>query len=84
MQRIPFSRPRVSEAAVQAVAAVLRSGWITSGPQVAEFETAFAAFCRAPHAVAVSTATAGLDLALAALGIGPGDEVIVTPYSITG
>jgi UDP-4-amino-4-deoxy-L-arabinose-oxoglutarate aminotransferase len=77
VQRIPFSRPRISEAAIAAVADVLRSGWITSGPQVLAFESAFAAFCRAPHAVAVCSATAGLDLALAALGIGPGDEVIV-------
>ena len=59
----------------------LRSGWITTGHKVKRFEQAFAAYTGAPHAVALSSATAGLFLALKALGIGPGDEVITTPYT---
>jgi len=60
---------------------VLRSGWLTTGRVTAEFETAFGACVGARHALAVSSATAGLHLALEALGLGPGDEVITTPYT---
>jgi UDP-4-amino-4-deoxy-L-arabinose-oxoglutarate aminotransferase len=74
---LPFARPCISEAAVQAVAAVLRSGWITSGPKVVEFEQAFAAATGAANAIAVNSATTGLDLVFAALDLQPGDEVIV-------
>lgn len=73
---LPFSRPSISEAEIAAVAAVLRSGWITTGPQTAAFEQAFSRYVGCGHAVALSSATAGLHLALCALGIGPGDEVI--------
>jgi UDP-4-amino-4-deoxy-L-arabinose-oxoglutarate aminotransferase len=73
---LPFSKPSISEAEIEAVAAVLRSGWITTGPQAAAFETAFAGYCNAEGAVALSSATGGMHLLLAALGIGPGDEVI--------
>ncbi|MEK6778700.1 MAG: aminotransferase class I/II-fold pyridoxal phosphate-dependent enzyme, partial [Candidatus Deferrimicrobiota bacterium] len=75
---LPLSRPGLDEEEVDAVAASLRSGWITSGPKVAELEERFAALTGAPHAVAVSSATAGLHIVLAALGVGEGDEV-VTP-----
>jgi UDP-4-amino-4-deoxy-L-arabinose-oxoglutarate aminotransferase len=75
--RLPFSRPFVSEAAIEAVGLVLRSGWITSGPKVIEFEKQFAAYCGAKHAIAVSSATAGLDIAVGILDLEPGDEVIV-------
>lgn len=75
---LPLSRPAVGEEEIEAVAASLRSGWITSGPRVAEFEERFREFTGAPHAVAVASATAGLHLVLKALGIGQGDEV-VTP-----
>jgi UDP-4-amino-4-deoxy-L-arabinose-oxoglutarate aminotransferase len=77
MTRLPFSRPCISEEAIAAVGEVLRSGWITSGPKVIQFEKEFAAYCGAKHAVAVSSATAGIDLALAALHLQPGEEVIV-------
>ena len=75
--RLPFSRPHISEAAIEAVGEVLRSGWITSGPKVIEFEKQFAAYCGAQHAIAVSSATAGLDIAVGLLDLQPGDEVIV-------
>ena len=63
---------------IEAVTAVLKSGWITTGAQCAELERAFAAYTGARHAVALTSATAGLHVLLRALGIGPGDEV-VTP-----
>lgn len=75
---LPLSRPAVGEEEVAAVAAVLRSGWITSGPRVLELEQGFRELTGAPHALAVSSATAGMHLLLTALGVGPGDEV-VTP-----
>ncbi|OIP50391.1 MAG: UDP-4-amino-4-deoxy-L-arabinose aminotransferase [Deltaproteobacteria bacterium CG_4_10_14_3_um_filter_60_8] len=75
---LPFSKPSISEAEIGAVAEVLRSGWITTGPKCAEFEEAFARYCGAPGAVALTSATGGMHLLFTALGIGPGDEV-VTP-----
>ena len=75
---LPFSRPAIGADEIRAVAEVMRSGWITTGARCAEFEARFAAYCGAAGAVAVSSATAGMHLLLAALGIGPGDEV-VTP-----
>ena len=74
--RLPFSRPCISEAAITAVGEVLRSGWITSGANVLAFEKRFCELTGAPHAVAVCSGTAGLDLAFAALDLEPGDEVI--------
>ncbi len=73
---IPFCRPTIEEDEIASVVETLRSGWITTGPKVAAFETAFAEFAGAPIALAVNSATAGLHVTLAALGIGPGDEVI--------
>jgi UDP-4-amino-4-deoxy-L-arabinose-oxoglutarate aminotransferase len=73
---LPMSRPSISEAAIADVVEVLRSGWITSGPKVQQFEREFAAATRCAHAVAVSSGTAGLDLILHALRLQPGDEVI--------
>jgi dTDP-4-amino-4,6-dideoxygalactose transaminase len=75
---LPLSRPDIGEEEIEAVAASIRSGWITSGPKVAELEEEFRRLTGAPCAVAVSSATAGLHIVLTALGIGPGDEV-VTP-----
>jgi UDP-4-amino-4-deoxy-L-arabinose-oxoglutarate aminotransferase len=75
---LPLSRPDLDEEEIGAVAACLRSGWITSGPKVAELEERFRSLTGAPHAVAVASATAGMHLVLAALGVGAGDEV-VTP-----
>ncbi len=75
---LPLSRPAIGDEEIEAVVASLRSGWITSGPRVAELEERFREVTGAPHAVAVASATAGLHLVLRALGIGRGDEV-VTP-----
>jgi len=75
---LPFTRPTLGEETVSAVADVLRSGWITTGPKVAELEKALAAYLGGDRRVlALSTGTAGLEAALAACGIGAGDEVIV-------
>jgi len=73
---LPFSAPLISEEEITAVGNVLRSGWITTGPQCAQFEEAFARYTGAAGAVAVSSATGGMHCVLHALGIGPGDEVI--------
>ena len=73
---LPFSRPSIGESEIEAVAEVLRSGWITTGPKAAEFEEAFRRYCSAGGAVALCSATAGMHLLLAALDVGPGDEVI--------
>ncbi len=73
---LPFSKPAISELDIKAVAEVLRSGWITTGPKATEFEEAFREYCNAEGAVALCSATAGMHLLLAALAIGPGDEVI--------
>ncbi len=78
---IPYNRPAMGDEEAEAAAAAVRSGWITTGPRVREFEEAFAALVGAPHAVAVSSCTAGLEIALAALDIGPGDEVLVPAYT---
>ncbi len=75
--RIPFSRPSISEEAIAAVGEVLRSGWITSGPKTLEFEKAFANYLGAKHAIAVCSATAGLDMMVGVLDLKAGDEVIV-------
>ena len=73
---LPFSRPSILEADIEAVAEVLRSGWITTGSKNAELEARFRETTGCRTAVCVSSATAGMHIALKALGIGPGDEVI--------
>ena len=73
---LPFSRPSITEEDIAAVGEVLRSGWITTGPKATEFERRFCDYVGCPGGVALSSATAGMHLALTALGIGPGDEVI--------
>lgn len=75
---LPFSRPSITEADIQAVGEVLRSGWITTGVHAAKFEQEFAAYVGSHGAVALASATGGMHVTLKALGIGPGDE-IVTP-----
>lgn len=77
MRVIPVFKPSLGDDEIEAVSEVMRSGWIGLGPRTAEFETRFAAFCRTPHAVALNSGTAALDLAMKLLGIGAGDEVIV-------
>jgi dTDP-4-amino-4,6-dideoxygalactose transaminase len=76
-----FQPPAIGEEEVAAVAATLRSGWLTSGPNVAELERRFAEYTGATHALAVASGTAAMHLALVALGIGRGDEVITTPIT---
>lgn len=73
---LPFSRPSIGEEEIQAVNQVLRSGWITTGPKNQALEQRFAESIGCRHAIAVASATGGMHLALLALGIGPGDEVI--------
>ncbi len=74
---IPFALPDLGDAEIQAVVDVLRSGWITTGPKVKEFEARFAEAAGVPHCVAVNSCTAALHLALEAVGVTAGDEVIV-------
>jgi dTDP-4-amino-4,6-dideoxygalactose transaminase len=78
---IPVMRPWLGQEEAAAAADAVASGWIAQGPRVREFEEAFAAAIGTPHAVAVSSCTAALHLALIAAGIGPGDEVIVPSLS---
>ncbi len=83
-QPLPFALPDVGEAEIEAVAAAIRSGWVSSGPQAKAFEEDFATHCGdGVHASTVNSATAGLHLALEALGIGPGDEVLVPTWTFT-
>ena len=74
---IAFARPSIGEDEIRAVTEVLRSGWLTTGRKAQELEAAFAADVGRPHALAVSSCTAALHVALVLRDIGPGDEVIV-------
>jgi perosamine synthetase len=78
---VPVARPFLGEEEAAAAADVVRSGWVAQGPKVAAFERAFASTVRAGDAVAVSSCTAALHLALVVMGVGPGDEVIVPSLS---
>ena len=78
---LPFSPPSIGEEEIAEVVDTLRSQWITTGPKTKRFEGEFAAMVGAPGALALNSCTAGLHTALAALGIGPGDEVITTPIT---
>ena len=81
---VPFALPDIGEEEIAEVVAVLRSGWITTGPKARQFEADFAAFLGGDvEAIAVNSATAGLHLALEAFGVGPGDEVITTSHTFT-
>lgn len=78
---LQFQPPYLDEREAKAVATVLASDWITTGPLCKEFETAFAARFGSPAALGVSSCTAAMHIALATLGLGPGDEVITTPMT---
>lgn len=78
---LPIIRPVLGAAEAEAAAAVVRSGWVLQGPQVAAFERELAAFTGAPHACAVSSGTAALYLALRAVGVGAGDEVVTVSHT---
>jgi perosamine synthetase len=79
--RIPLSRPDISETEVGEVLGVLRTPWLSMGPKIREFEERFAAFVGTRHAVAVANGTCGLHLAIRAVGLQAGAEVITTPFS---
>jgi dTDP-4-amino-4,6-dideoxygalactose transaminase len=78
---LPFTRPSIDEETIAGVAEVLRSGWITSGPQVREFEARLSAYFGGRPVRTLSSATGALEVGLALAGVGPGDEVITTPLS---
>ena len=78
---IPYGRQYITDEDIQVVVETLRSDYLTQGPKITEFEHAFAKYVGVEHAVAVNNATAGLHLAACALGIKPGDKVIVTPMT---
>ncbi len=81
---LPFALPDIGEEEINEVLDSLRSGWLTTGPKTKRFEDEFIEFLGIDvEAIAVNSATAGLHLALEAVGIGPGDEVITTPYTFT-
>jgi dTDP-4-amino-4,6-dideoxygalactose transaminase len=78
---VPFHVPSIGEEEIAEVVETLRSGWLTSGPRVARFESAFAGVVGARHAIAVNSGTAALHLALEAVGVERGDEVIIPTYT---
>ncbi|KHK56103.1 pyridoxal phosphate-dependent aminotransferase [Ralstonia sp. A12] len=81
---LPFAKPEIGEEEIAEVVQALRSGWVTTGPKTRQFETDFAAYLGGDvEAISVNSATAGLHLALEAVGVGPGDEVITTTHTFT-
>lgn len=83
MKKIPFSPPDITEEEIEAVANVLRSGWITSGPKLAEFEEGIEKYCKVNKALALNSATAAEELVLKVFDFKEGDEIITTPYTYT-
>ena len=82
-RRVSFSPPDITQAEIDEVVDTLTSGWITTGPKTKEFERELAAFTGADRVASFSSATAALECALRALGVGPGDEVITSAYTYT-
>src|SRR3979411_3471298 len=78
---VPITKPSLGEEEARAAYASIKSGWVPQGPKVAEFEKAVASYVGAKHGIATTSCTTGLHLALAAAGIGPGDEVIVPSFT---
>ncbi len=76
-REVPFFRPSITNAEIEEIVACLRSGWLTTGPRTKRFEASFAEFVATKHAVAVNSCTAALHLAVEALGLGPGQAVLV-------
>ena len=83
IKKIPFSPPDITEEEINAVVEVLRSGWITSGPNLAKFEEEIEEYCNVNNAFVVNSATAAVDVILKSLDLKNGDEVITTPYTYT-
>jgi dTDP-4-amino-4,6-dideoxygalactose transaminase len=82
-RQVPYHRPAIGPDEEREVLEALRSGWITTGPKAKQFEKDFAAYVGAGHALAVAHCTGALHLALFAIGIQPGDEIITTPFTFT-
>lgn len=78
---LPYGHQSIDDSDVEAVTRVLRGDWLTTGPAVAEFEEALQAYVKAPRVVTATSGTAALHMAYAALGVGPGDEVVTTPMT---
>ncbi|WP_294378849.1 DegT/DnrJ/EryC1/StrS aminotransferase family protein [uncultured Clostridium sp.] len=83
MKKIPFSPPDITEEEIQAVSEVLRSGWITSGPQLEKFEKGIEEYCKVNKALALNSATSAMEVVLKVFDIKAGDEIITTPYTYT-
>jgi dTDP-4-amino-4,6-dideoxygalactose transaminase len=81
--RLPFHRPRIEEDEIAEVVETLRGGWLTTGPRTKRFEREFAEYVGTEHALAVNSATGAMHLALEAIGLKPGDEVIIPDYTFT-
>jgi dTDP-4-amino-4,6-dideoxygalactose transaminase len=79
--RIPYALPLIDDQEIKEVIAALKSNWLSRGPKTLEFEQLFAEYVDSPYAIGLNSCTAGLHLALLAYGVGPGDEVITTPYT---
>jgi dTDP-4-amino-4,6-dideoxygalactose transaminase len=80
---LPFFKPDIDDNEINAVVDVLKSGWLTTGPNTVKFEELIKEFTGSKHAIAVNSCTAGLHIMLAAIDIQPGDEVITTPFTFT-
>jgi len=81
VNKIPLAKPYVGKEEIKAVSEVIRSGWLSLGPKLTEFENKFAEFIGTKHAIAVNSGTSGLHLCIKALNIKPGDEVITSSFS---
>jgi dTDP-4-amino-4,6-dideoxygalactose transaminase len=81
MRKIPFSPPDITQAEIDEVVKVLKSGWITTGPETKLFESRIAEYCNVERAACLSSQTSCAELTLRILGIGPGDEVILPAYT---